>query len=478
MTNTTAKLRFDGMTADDTAPVVRSAPATVTSLPWKVRVGGAWVTSTAKTRLSNKWDGDVALTPFKDWAQGVWATKQIGKYGSSGTPNEPATKLLSATLTGTNITSTSTVDAFTAALAMTGVAGYSVRVPWTSLDAGGGATDLTFLDTLRALYPTERLSVRWMAGRYTPSAYKGRTWTDGTLFTGTNACTLTIATDLVTKTAHGLVAGDIVTFSSIVTTTGLAANTQHWVISDGLTANAFKVSTSYGGSAVNLATGNGTANYQVYQSGPCPFDSAGVAGNAAFSAAYATMVTDISAWCRSNDVRLLHVPTYGMLWAEIANNDELQAMTGYSTSAFVDAHNELLDLCAAEAGPDLAFEWPSSGHNVTTVNPGILGHAETAFTLGEFITQQNGFCGPYAFGRPNFDTGFGAQAYGISQTAHLAAGGTTWAASWSQLNTTGALYLENYLESFIENVSGVNPLTATMAAWVPAPELPEGTPWP
>jgi hypothetical protein len=55
MSNVTAKLRYDGMTADDTAAVVRTSPSAVTTLPWKVRVSGAWVSPTVKTRVNGAW---------------------------------------------------------------------------------------------------------------------------------------------------------------------------------------------------------------------------------------------------------------------------------------------------------------------------------------------------------------------------------------------------------------------------------------
>ena len=55
MGNVTAKLRYDGMTADDTSAVVRTSPSAVTTLPWKVRVSGAWVTPTTKTRVNGAW---------------------------------------------------------------------------------------------------------------------------------------------------------------------------------------------------------------------------------------------------------------------------------------------------------------------------------------------------------------------------------------------------------------------------------------
>lgn len=55
MSNVTGKIRYDGMTADDTSPVVRTAPDAVTTLPWKVRVSGAWATPVVKTRVGGAW---------------------------------------------------------------------------------------------------------------------------------------------------------------------------------------------------------------------------------------------------------------------------------------------------------------------------------------------------------------------------------------------------------------------------------------
>jgi TP901-1 family phage major tail protein len=74
------------------------------------------------------------------------------------------------------------------------------------------------------------------------------------------AVTFTAATDLVGQVAHGLVEGDVVRFSAVVTTTVPAINTTYYVISAGLTADAFKVSTTAGGSTINIdADGTGTA---------------------------------------------------------------------------------------------------------------------------------------------------------------------------------------------------------------------------
>ena len=80
---------------------------------------------------------------------------------------------------------------------------------------------------------------------------------------GTNApVTLTDAGDLVTRTAHGYTNGMTVQFYNIVTTTGLSAAAQYFVIN--ATANTFQVSTTFGGAAVAL-TNNGSATLLPYK---------------------------------------------------------------------------------------------------------------------------------------------------------------------------------------------------------------------
>jgi hypothetical protein len=62
------------------------------------------------------------------------------------------------------------------------------------------------------------------------------------------------ATDLFTKTAHGLLAGQAVAFSALTGGTGLTAGTIYYVIASGLTANAFKISATSGGAALDFTT--------------------------------------------------------------------------------------------------------------------------------------------------------------------------------------------------------------------------------
>lgn len=79
--------------------------------------------------------------------------------------------------------------------------------------------------------------------------------------------TVTIASPAVfSATAHGLVAGDKVHFKTTgALPTGLSTNTDYYVISAGLTANAFEVSATRGGAAVNTS-GTQSGVHTVYSS--------------------------------------------------------------------------------------------------------------------------------------------------------------------------------------------------------------------
>lgn len=72
------------------------------------------------------------------------------------------------------------------------------------------------------------------------------------------ACTFTDSGDLVGVTSHGFAVNDVVSFPTVVTTTGLTVNTRYYVktVPD---ANSFTVSDTVGGSTVALTTnGSGT----------------------------------------------------------------------------------------------------------------------------------------------------------------------------------------------------------------------------
>jgi TP901-1 family phage major tail protein len=73
----------------------------------------------------------------------------------------------------------------------------------------------------------------------------------------TGAVTFQDSGDTVTKSAHGLLAGDIVSFSDITTTTGIVEDTEYYVVNP--STNTFQVAATEGGSALTLTTdGTGT----------------------------------------------------------------------------------------------------------------------------------------------------------------------------------------------------------------------------
>jgi hypothetical protein len=81
--------------------------------------------------------------------------------------------------------------------------------------------------------------------------------------TATIVFTVNSSTDLFTSTAHGLVAGNTVRVTSTTTLPApLVASTTYYVIAAGLTTDAFKLSTTLGGSAIDLTdTGTGTHHW-------------------------------------------------------------------------------------------------------------------------------------------------------------------------------------------------------------------------
>ena len=82
--------------------------------------------------------------------------------------------------------------------------------------------------------------------------------------TSLTGCTIETDDDLVTKTSHGLSAGDQVAFTSLTGGTGLSleAYETYYVIATGITANAFSVSLTKGGSAVDITVDYSDATCQ------------------------------------------------------------------------------------------------------------------------------------------------------------------------------------------------------------------------
>jgi hypothetical protein len=124
-------------------------------------------------------------------------------------------------------------------------------------------------------YKSERIDwdVAWNAAevdykiKYAPDGF--HFYVDGVeksfinrVFTTGTGATLQSAADTVTDAAHGLVDGQMVVLSNIATTTGIDDKTNYFVVNK--TTNTFQLALSEGGAVVDLGTGNGTCDYQVY----------------------------------------------------------------------------------------------------------------------------------------------------------------------------------------------------------------------
>jgi microcystin-dependent protein len=86
-------------------------------------------------------------------------------------------------------------------------------------------------------------------------------------------------TDTFTSTAHGLVAGDALIFTTLLGGIGLSTNGPiYYVIASGLTANAFKLSLTAGGAAVDFTSDVTAGSFVVVQ--PAPFGLSDTPDNA------------------------------------------------------------------------------------------------------------------------------------------------------------------------------------------------------
>lgn len=72
------------------------------------------------------------------------------------------------------------------------------------------------------------------------------------VFDAGHSATIEADDNLVTDAGHGLAAGAVIYFTSLTGGTGLSTFTAYYVISSGLTSSTFRVSTTAGGSAVNI----------------------------------------------------------------------------------------------------------------------------------------------------------------------------------------------------------------------------------
>lgn len=122
------------------------------------------------------------------------------------------------------------------------------------LSHGSGSLHLCFFNPATYVSPIELFFHDvWVEDRYTGDVYgKFHTPPYGTL----TAVTFQAAANTVTMAGHGRTNNELVSFTSITTTTGINTSTNYYVIDE--TENTFKLSLTSGGTEIDLLTGDGT----------------------------------------------------------------------------------------------------------------------------------------------------------------------------------------------------------------------------
>ena len=219
----------------------------------------------------------------------------------------------------------------------------------------------------------------------------------------------------------------------------------------------------------------GSPSYTAAASGanpvPTPFTAAG-APNAVFEAAYNSEVSALAAYCRANGVHLLHLPWYGLAYAELNHGNEVRSQPGYSYAAWLKAHEDLVDIAAKYAGADLQVEFPLTGYGPLTQAVSDL----SGYIAGKgsnFFVQANGL-GPQSYGMSDFgttdptvessDDATWTKPVGKGEQM-IQPGDFDWDAIYARLKANGAHYVEIYASSFATGLPHHSQLLANIASF-------------
>jgi len=177
--------------------------------------------------------------------------------------------------------------------------------------------------------------------------------------------------------------------------------------------------------------------------------------NAVFERHYEALARRLADWCRAHGVRLLHMAWYGQDWAELNHGKEVRALAGYSYANWLRAHTRLVDIALAQAGADLAVEFPFSGYGPLTEAAAALANHVVA-RIGpwddRFFCQANGWGPKGDWGAPSaeteaaFDRVWARPIFRGQQAIQPA--DFDWAALYRRLRTNRATYGEVYAPSF------------------------------
>lgn len=188
---------------------------------------------------------------------------------------------------------------------------------------------------------------------------------------------------------------------------------------------------------------------------PLPWSNAS-GDHRVFLRAYSAYVGKLAAWSRAHRVRLLHLSWYGLEWAELNHGRALRAAPGYSQSAWLAGHRQLIDVGVRHSGSDLAVELPLSGHGPLSggQSAALADHiiSRVGPNSDRFLIQANGWNETKEWGAPSmavesrFDAIWNKPVRRGLQM--IQPDGFDWAEVFDSLDATKALYGEVYLPSF------------------------------
>lgn len=187
---------------------------------------------------------------------------------------------------------------------------------------------------------------------------------------------------------------------------------------------------------------------------PMPFLDGG-APNAIFEQEYDAFVAKLAQWCRANGVREMHMSWHAKEWAELYRGPEVQAIPGHSQITWDNACKRLIDIALKYAGPDLAVEFPFSGHGaLTTSAVNFADHVVSKIGPWDdrFFCQSNGWGNSGDWGAPNsqteaaFDEVWTRSIYRGEQS--IQPQDFNWTNLFAMLYQNNATYCEIYTPSF------------------------------
>jgi hypothetical protein len=192
---------------------------------------------------------------------------------------------------------------------------------------------------------------------------------------------------------------------------------------------------------------------------PLPFTATGDR-NAPFESAYDSFVGRLTAWARSNGVKLVHLSNYGEKYSELNYDRQLRSSPGFSVNAFISAEERLANIGLKYAGTDLALELPMSGSGpLLQVVPPIVDYIARADAARHelLIIQANGW-GPAGYWSSSAATGHnldGVFATSVPRALQMIQSGDyDWPVLYAAARQIKAIYVEVYAGSFVGAAKG------------------------